>query len=146
MPLESNNPVPVGLFRRLFAISYDLFLLTALLFIVSAVANALNSGEAILPSHPLYPLYVFVLMLFSFLYFGWFWHNGGQTPGMKTWKMQLFSRTNNNPSWQQVSIRFVIAVISWLPCGLGFIWSLFHRQRLTWHDMASQTRLIDLRK
>ena len=36
-----------GVFRRLFAIFYDAFLLIAILFIVTAIANMLNHGKAI---------------------------------------------------------------------------------------------------
>ena len=78
-----------GLFRRLMAIIYDLFLLIALLFIATAAAMVLNQGNAIQPGQPLYPFYVVYLLIISFIFYGWFWTHGGQTLGMKTWKMKL---------------------------------------------------------
>ena len=50
-----------GLFRRLFAIFYDSFLLLAILFIVTAIANALNYGKAIEADNIFYPLYVMII-------------------------------------------------------------------------------------
>jgi len=135
----------VGLVRRLMAIIYDLFLLLALLFITTAVVMVFNQGNAIVPGHPLYPVYVTCLLIISFCFYGWFWTHGGQTLGMKTWKMKL-QQINAQPiTWSLAFIRFTTAVISWSAAGLGFFWSLFHPQRRTWHDIASNCVLVDLR-
>jgi len=134
-----------GLFRRLMAIFYDLFLLTAILFLATAIANAINSGEAV-DQNRLYRLLLSIyLAAIIFFYFGWFWVHGGQTLGMKTWKIKLISNESQNINWQQVTIREVTAVISWIFLGLGFIWSIFNKQKQCWHDIASNSRLIDLR-
>ena len=34
---------------------------------------------------------------------------------------------------------------SWSAAGLGFLWSLFNPQKRTWHDIASNCVLVDLR-
>lgn len=141
------TPLPAsGLFRRLMAIFYDLFLLTAILFLATAIVNATNHGEAIDQSR----LYTFFLQLFLsaliILYFGWFWIHGGQTLGMKTWKIKLIANNSQTINWQQVIIREITASISWLFLGLGFAWSIFDKQKRCWHDITSKTRLIDLRE
>ena len=84
-----DKPVYAGLFRRLFAIFYDSFLLIAILFIVTAIATALNQGNAIEPDDTFYPLYVFIVFSLSYLYFAWFWIHGGQSLGMKTWQIKI---------------------------------------------------------
>ena len=131
-----------GLFRRLMAIIYDLFLLIALLFIATAAAMVLNQGNAIQPGQPLYPFYVVYLLIISFIFYGWFWTHGGQTLGMKTWKMKLQQENGQAITWP---LRFTTAIISWAAGGMGFLWSLFHPQRRTWHDIASRCVLVDLR-
>ncbi len=146
MPAPSRTPSPCGLFRRLFAIGYDLFLLTALMFIVTAIANALNHGESITPQNPCYPLYVVTLLAVSFYYFFWFWRHGGQTLGMKTWKIKLVSFDGQTPDGRALLIRYCVAILSWLPVGLGFFWALFDAEKRGWHDLASKTVLIDLRR
>jgi len=145
---EPTNTEPryAGLFRRLFAISYDCFLLLAILFIVTAIANALNHGKAIDPSDTFYPLYVLIIFFLSYLYFAWFWVNGGQSLGMKTWRIKLQSDEGKNISWKITAIRFFSAIISWGVFGLGFIWAFFDKKNRCWHDLSSKTVIIDLRK
>jgi uncharacterized RDD family membrane protein YckC len=79
-----------------------------------------------------------------YLYFAWFWIHGGQSLGMKTWQIQLQSK-NQEIDWKIAAIRFFSAIISWGVFGLGFIWSLFDKKNRGWHDMISNTVLIDLR-
>jgi uncharacterized RDD family membrane protein YckC len=134
-----------GLVRRLMAIIYDVFLLIALLFVATAVVMVFNKG-AIERGQPLYPLYLVYLLTISFVFFGWFWTHGGQTLGMKTWKMRLQQENGQTISWPLAFFRFIAAIISWAAAGLGFLWSLFHPARRTWHDIASRSYLVDLRK
>ena len=139
-----------GLFRRLFAISYDGFLLVAILFVVSAIATALNGGKAVERGDSLYPVLVLLIFFLSYLYFSWFWINGGQSLGMKTWRIQLKRNdqgmTNDLPiDHKTAAIRFFSAIFSWGLFGLGFVWALFDKQNRCWHDLSSKTVLIDLR-
>ena len=141
---QTENPPYAGLFRRLLAILYDSFLLIAILFIVSAIATALNHGKAVEPGNALYPLLVFTIFSLSYLYFAWFWIHGGQSLGMKTWLIQIQS-TDNNINWKIATIRFVSAIFSWAVFGLGFLWAFFDKKNRCWHDLISKTVLIDLR-
>ncbi len=38
-------------------------------------------------------------------------------------------------------LRFMVAIASWLCAGLGFFWSLFDKQKRTWHDIYSNTHV-----
>ena len=131
--------------RRMLAIIYDLFLLLALLFIATSAVMVFNQGNAIVPGHPLYAFYVSCLLIISFCFYGWFWTHGGQTLGMKTWKMKLQQYNGHAVTWPLDFIRFITAVFSWSAAGLGFFWSLFNPQKRTWHDIASNCVLVDLR-
>lgn len=128
-----------GFFRRLAAIVYDSLLLLAVLFLATAVALPFNAGQAFSPDQYAFPLY---LVLVSFVFFGWFWTHGGQTLGMRAWKIKLTRLDGGRVNWRQAGARFGMAIVSWGLLGLGVIWSLFDRQRLSWHDRASNTRLI----
>ncbi len=149
---ETNNITPqyAGLFKRLFAIFYDGFLLVAILFIVSAIATALNHGKAIESDNILYPVFVIIIFGLSYLYFAWFWINGGQSLGMKTWRIQLQrngleNNGTSNINWKIAAVRFLVAILSWAVFGLGFLWALFDKEKRCWHDIAGKTVLIDLR-
>jgi len=136
----------VGLIRRLFAIFYDCFLLIAILFVISGIATALNQGTAVEPGDTLYPLMVLIIFSINYLYFAWFWTHGGQTLGMKTWKIQLRSIDNGKIDNKTAVIRFISALFSWGFAGLGFLWALVDKQNRCWHDLSSKTILVDLRR
>lgn len=121
------------------AIVYDSLLLLAVLFLATAVALPINGGQAFDSGQFFYPAY---LLLVSLIFFAWFWCHGGQTLGMRAWKIQLVTNDGEPVEWHAATIRFLSAILSWACCGLGFLWSLLDRDRLCWHDKLSSTRLI----
>lgn len=138
---QTNQPRPAGLFRRLFAAFYDGLLLFAVNFVVGAIAIGINvqvSGDHLLPDI----VGTTLLIATTFLFYGWFWTHGGQTLGMRTWRLQVLDHDGHCLSWGGSAIRFVAAGISWLALGLGWLWMLFDGNKETWHDKASQSRVM----
>lgn len=135
--MQAQTP---GFLRRLAAIIYDALLLLAVLFFATALALPLNSGKAFSSQQYFYPIY---LLSVSFLFYGWFWTHGGQTLGLRSWKMQLVSRTQTTIDWKQAFIRFVGALISWLCLGAGIFWILLDKNNLGWHDYLSGTMPVN---
>ena len=135
-----------SLLRRLAAMLYDGLLILALLFIaiflVVIPAGLLVGWDqfdpAALRSNPLYIGY---LLLVPPTFLIWFWTHGGQTLGMRAWRIRLVGMDGTPVTLKQGVIRYLASLLSWLPFGLGFLWSLFDRERLTWHDRLSGTRL-----
>lgn len=128
-----------GLIKYLAVIFYDSILLLAVLFAATALALPFNQGEAFSKQQIVYPLY---LLTVSFIFYGWFWTHGGQTVGMKAWKLRLQSDNGMQViTWKQALIRFFFAMISWLCFGLGFIWIALDKNRRSWHDIVSQSGL-----
>ncbi|PPU77947.1 MULTISPECIES: RDD family protein [Xanthomonas] len=66
------------------------------------------------------------------------WHRGGQTLGMRPWRLRL---QEPRPTWRQAWTRYAVATLSLGLAGAGFWWAWLDRDRLTWHDRASRTRL-----
>ncbi len=141
----NTEPRYAGLFRRLFAIFYDVFLLTAILFIVAAIAMVLNHGKTIETSDNFRPVYIIIMLSICYLYFSWFWINGGQTLGMKTWHIKVTSSDEQHISWKTTALRFVSAIFSWGFVTLGFLWAFFDKKNRCWHDLISKTVLLDVR-
>jgi len=131
------QPCP-GFWRRLAAAIYDLILLIAVFFVAIALLLPLTSGEAI-TCKPC--LYVYLLTI-SFLFYGWFWTHGGQTLGLKAWKIRVLTLDQKPINWNQAFIRFSVALLSWGMFGLGFLWILFDKNRCGWHDHLSQTAVF----
>ncbi len=126
-----------SLLRRIAAIFYDLLLLTGVLFTVSAVAVAVNKGTAV--THPLYYL---CLILATFVFYGWFWTNGGQTLGLRTWRLKVIGNSGESLSWKDAAIRFAASWIAFLPAAAGLLWILFDRDKLALHDRLSSTKVV----
>ena len=131
-----------GLFRRLAAILYDSLLIIAMWLITTLLLVAfINDGAALQG-----PLFQFGLYFEACLFYSYFWRLSGQTLGMQVWKIKLVSPSLQTLSWQECFARLFFALVSVSMLGLGFIWMLFDPDRLTWHDRASGTRVVLLRK
>jgi uncharacterized RDD family membrane protein YckC len=139
----SSAPKPAGLGRRLAALLYDSLLLLALWFIAVAIVLPLNRGEAFAPHNPLLTTY---LLFISFCFYGWFWMHGGQTLGMRAWRLQLRNLRPGPMSWWQVLLRFLVAVPCGALFGLGYLWILVDRKHLSWHDRLSETTVVQLQE
>jgi len=120
------------------AVIYDALLLIAVLFFATAIALPFNSGQAFSSNQYFFSLYLFCV---AYLFYTWFWTHGGQTLGMRAWKMTLANDTGDRVTWQQATLRFFAALLSWACLGLGFFWCLVDKNRLCWHDRLSKTSL-----
>jgi uncharacterized RDD family membrane protein YckC len=135
-----NDPVSKpGFFRRLAATFYDLLLLIAVLFVATAILLPLNAGEAFTSQQFFFPVY---LLLVSFLFYAWFWTHGGQTLGLRAWKIRVLTFDMKPISWKQALLRFIAAILSWGFFGLGFLWILIDKNQRSWHDHLSKTALF----
>lgn len=129
-------PQPAGLFRRLAAIVYDTALLFAILFLATAVLLPLSGGEAIAPHNPWFTTYLFLIVFF---FFAWFWTHGGQTLGMRAWRLRVQQPNGQAITLWQALLRFLTAMVSWGVLGLGFLWVWIDPKKRTWHDRFSET-------
>ena len=141
MPVPASVSPPAGLFRRLAALLYDSLLLLAVWFIAIAILLPLTGGEAFRANNPLITTY---LLLISFFFYSWFWMHGGQTLGMRAWKLQLRSLRPGPLSWWQLLLRFIVALPAGALFGLGYLWILVDRKKLSWHDRYSETTVVQL--
>ena len=134
--------------RRCAALAYDGLLLVALWVAVSALVLALSGGWLAEPDRPLWLAYTFrvTIVLVTGLFFGGFWTHGGQTLGMRAWRLRLVNSADAGPvSWKQTLMRLMAACLSAGVLGLGFLWVLIDRQQRSWHDRLSGTHLVFLR-
>ena len=131
--------VNATLLRRLGAMLYDGLLVTAVLMLATVPFVIERGGETVEPDGNF--LYQLSMLIVMYLFFVYFWTRDGQTLGMRSWRMRLETPDGTAPSLSQASLRFVMAIVSLMPAGLGFLWQLWDKDKLTWHDRASGTRL-----
>lgn len=120
------------------AIIYDGMLLLSVLFIATFLLLPLINSGAIESGNPIYKLF---LLLITYFYFCWQWHAGGETLGMKSWRLKVKNADGINPSWPQATLRFVCALLSCALFGIGFLLILFNQQHRTLHDMLSNSTI-----
>jgi len=133
---------PAGLFRRLMAMLYDLFLLLSVLLFASALALLVTRGT-LNYHHPLFRSYLFII---CFSFYAWFWIHGGQTLGMRAWRLRV-QRLDGKPItlWQAL-LRFLSAIPSLAVFGLGYLWILVDKKRMALHDRISESVIVLLPK
>jgi uncharacterized RDD family membrane protein YckC len=143
MTIDLENAAPPGLLRRLAAIFYDSWLIVGI-WLLGVIIDTFvrdEQGLGLAVSH--IPLQVFFVAV-PFLFFGWFWTHGGQTLGMRAWRLKLIDEGGEPVTWRLSLIRVAGAYLSTLALGLGYLWILFDAGKLAWHDRLSSTRLVVL--
>ena len=148
MASHFSIPAAPSLVRRLAAMLYDGLLLVALWFVVTALLLGVSGGHLADPDRPLWLLNTLraCLLLVTFLFFAGFWTQGGQTLGMRAWRLQLTGASGGPVSWKQALWRFAAALPSVGALGLGLFWLLLDREHRALHDRLSGTRLVLLAK
>lgn len=133
---------PASLWLRLLAGLYDLLPLLGLWFFAGAIALGLTGGalEAHVIERKL--LTQILLLAFTAAYFVISWSRGGQTIGMRAWRLRVLSADSTRLTWPRALLRFLVALISLAAFGIGFLWAAFEPQQRTWHDIVANTKLV----
>lgn len=130
----------VSLLRRLGAIIYDTVLAGFSIVIVAGIFFNVFTAITGLNFPDFIKVLIYAVMAWGF--FMWFWTHGGQTLGMRAWKIRVVTNDGQPINRQQATMRFLWAILSWGTVGIGFLISLIDPERLAWHDRFSGTRLI----
>ncbi len=151
---DASTPLPPApLWRRLAAMIYDGLLVIALALVTTAIYLAVAGaimGEEALKTHldtggmARDPFFKTILFLVIFFFFAYFWHRLGQTLGMQAWRIRVQNADGTSLAWTQCLLRFMIALVSGLCFGLGYLWMLWDKERRTWHDRYSESQVVQL--
>ncbi|MEI8162173.1 MAG: RDD family protein [Betaproteobacteria bacterium] len=129
-----------GLRRRCASMAYESLLILGVLsvtFMLPQLALGMVLGIAL-------PGWVLVIHVFLVLgaYFIWYWHQGGQTLAMQTWKLRLSTPGGARPSLARLVLRYALAWPGVIYLGAGLLWALFDRDRQFLHDRLAGTRVV----
>jgi uncharacterized RDD family membrane protein YckC len=130
---------PAGLLRRLAALLYDTLAVAALFMLAGFLALVTTGGAAVPAGNGLFRM---LLLAVGAAYVCASWVRGGQTLGMRAWRLRLVADDGRPISPLTAVLRLAAAGIALLPVGLGFLWMLFDRRRRTWHDAWTGTRVV----
>ena len=135
---------PAGLWLRIAAAVYDLFPLIAL-WMFTAGLFLLGAHGNVDVAHPpaLYRWSLRAALLgVTAGYFVISWARGGQTIGMRAWRLRVVAADATALSWPRLLLRFAAALVSLTAAGAGFLWCLIDRDRRAWHDLFARTRVV----
>lgn len=160
----SATPCPV--WRRLLALLYDLLAVVAIVMVVGLLCQLATHGQLITTTgtqphiawwyQPLQGVVVATYFLLS-------WRYGGQTLGMRPWRIRVLAGNGAPVTWTQALLRLLVAAVPLLGLGLApwlghraaawtvllgwVLWfgvGLFDRQRRALHDLAAGTLVARL--
>ena len=87
-----------------------------------------------------------LLQLFLWLGIGVYlircWVKTGQTLAMQAWRLKLVNQDAALLSFRHAVIRYMLATMSLMMLGLGFLWVLFDKDRLFLHDRLLKCKII----
>jgi uncharacterized RDD family membrane protein YckC len=137
--------------RRLGAFFYDGLLLLAF-WLLATFLLVIFSGQAAITPHTgtlsRLPFWLFLLLI-AWAFFGWFWTHGGQTLGMRAWKLRVRKESNGKDTsgtqatperlnWPDANRRFAAALLVWIGAGalaIPLTWwitnQVSHSERIT---------------
>jgi len=158
MPNSEHANFPrASFFRRFGAIVYDLLLAVAVYMIAGAIGfgvfTALTSYGVIemgnyehvsdlLNGNSLYQgIYQFWIALCVGLFYIAFWSHGGQTLGMRAWRLKV-----QHPNGQSLSLITAAARLVWSLLGIGNLWILINGDKLALQDMMTRSEVVVLSK
>lgn len=137
---------------RMLALLYDLLPVIALWFLVAVPFILLDAALHGDVRHNIAPYSVLWWMQWlacwgaTGLYATLSWRRGGQTLGMRPWRLRVTGLDGAPAPWRCLWLRYAIGCVSLLAAGAGFWWAWFDREHSTWHDRFSGTRMARMPK
>lgn len=131
-------PAPAS--KRLLAFVYDMLLVLAIVMVATAIAQVVSqaaTGTTDLSQHRAILRLWLIACIFAF--FGWFWTHGGQTLGMRAWKIELQNENGQPVSWPQALLRFALGILTF---GVGLLWVNISQKQQALYDLLARTRMI----
>ena len=125
---EENSQEQAGITHQLLAVFYDAWLLAAVFMAASALTLPFTGGEPVKPGNPFMTTYILFVW---YGFYAWFWTHGGQTLGMRSWKIKLISETGEAINLWHALLRFLSGIPTWLFIGIGSYLLMAEQPNLT---------------
>ncbi|MDD3765251.1 MAG: RDD family protein [Nevskiales bacterium] len=106
----NQTVMPAPIWRRLAAAVYDGLLLLGLWMVILLIDAVVRNAAGLDREWHLLRGLLFVIGL---AFFGWFWTHGGQTLGMRAWRLQLRQDGGGAVHWLGAAIRYAATLLCW---------------------------------
>ena len=155
---DSSSLERAGFVRRLLAMIYDTLVATAvgmcaaMVMIVTLVVmlknGALDLQGYAEPADLIQASFGYKLLIQTWVglwiagFFLWFWRRGGQTLGMRAWRLRIYSTVEEPMTWPRLFIRLIASL-----GGLGTLLVLFDlKNKQSLQDRLAKTEVLKLTK
>tara|TARA_B100001167_G_C16766093_1_gene304262 strand:- start:1378 stop:1806 length:429 start_codon:yes stop_codon:yes gene_type:complete len=131
-----------GFIRRILALIYDSLAVLGIILSLSLflVWSSGGYGE---PGTLISYIQISIIFFSGPIFYSYFWiNNNGQTIGMQAWKIRLVTSKELPLTLRQSFIRCLVSVLSALFLGLGYLWILINKEKLSWADIATNTKIV----
>ena len=123
------------------ALTYDCLPMIPLLMITSAAFLWINGGQTV-ERAPMLAAVEFLTMWFLVgAYFVLSWGRGGQTMGMRPWRLRVLAADGKPASWRALWLRYAVACVTPV---FGMLWTLVDPERRALYDIAAGTAFVRL--
>lgn len=102
--------VPAPIWRRCAAAVYDGLLLLGLWMVALVLDTVVRDLFGLERNWAALRAYLFVVGLG---FFGWSWTHGGQTLGMRAWRLRLRRIDGSNVRWLDAALRYALMLLCW---------------------------------
>ncbi|MBN2647128.1 MAG: RDD family protein [Thiotrichales bacterium] len=126
-------------FKILFALFYDVILLIAV-WMAASVPFVIWQGGNFAGNAKITLAFQIYLIAITYLYLSYFWLQSGQTPGLRTWKLQLLDENNRLLGRYQANLRFLWLILLFLISWIG----LFTPKKQLLHDQLAKTKIVSV--
>jgi uncharacterized RDD family membrane protein YckC len=99
---------PAPMWRRFGAAAYDALIFLAIWAITAQVETPIRLVLGLPPEHPLLQALLFLVGL---VFFGWFWTHGGQTVGMRAWRLSVRRLDGAAVRWPIAAARYSVMMV-----------------------------------
>lgn len=104
---------------RAAAFVYDFLGLCVIWGAAAVPVVILRQGDAVAAGNPIFSVYLWLITGGYYIYSLW---RGGQTLGMRAWRLMLLDRAGRRPSLGQVTARYCLCSVLVVACaGVGFL-------------------------
>lgn len=139
---SSETSIKPGIFRVLAAAFYDAIMALGVVMLAATLviipANLLFGIENV-GRFPLFRLYILTVAASFFL---WFWTHGGQTIGLRAWRLKIQRENGSDITPREAVVRLTAAVLFVPLFGLGYLWMFLDPEGKTLHDRIAGTLLV----
>jgi len=136
---QAARPGPLRVFAAIF---YDIWLIAAIWLLGTMVDTFIRQALSLPAGEGNFLLLQIWFLISPLFFFAWFWTHGGQTLGMRAWRIRVVDENGESIDWPRSVKRYFAAFLSWAPLGMGFLWILFDRDSNSWHDRLSGSYLV----